>query len=108
MTAETDARCLSDGEPGAASLLVCDFRGVYYETLETSTYDVQRPADRRSAGGLRQPGRCTAGDAGSAYRRTHARSTDGDPCANHRRESHRNRSSATCNASIARFGGTNA
>ena len=36
------------------------------------------------------------------------RSTDGDPCTNHRRGSHRNRSSATCNTSLAKFRGTSA
>ncbi|MFZ1599219.1 MAG: hypothetical protein WAW26_25510, partial [Anaerolineae bacterium] len=63
----------------AASLSVWNFRGAYYETLETSTYDVQRPADRRAAGRLRRPGRHADGDTCSTHGRTDARSTDGDP-----------------------------
>ena len=65
-------------------------------------------ADHSVTGRLCQSGRRADGDAGSTYRRTDARSTDGDPCANRHRGSHRNRSGATCNASSAKFGGTSA
>ncbi|MFZ2420351.1 MAG: hypothetical protein WA029_04335, partial [Anaerolineae bacterium] len=58
------------------------------------------------AGGLRVPDRRADGDAGAAHRRTDARSTDGDPCTYRQRGSHRNRSGATCDTNIARFGET--
>ena len=60
----------------AASLSVWDFRGAHYETLETSTYDVQRHADRCAADGLRQPGRCADGDAYVAPSYSHPAGTD--------------------------------
>ncbi|MBK7201370.1 hypothetical protein [Candidatus Amarolinea dominans] len=59
---------------------VWNFRGAYYETLETSTYDVQRPVDRRAAGRLRRPDRHAAGGADN-----HPNPTDTDAPSAHAR-----------------------
>ena len=47
-----------------------------HETQETSTGDVQRPADRRAAGRLRPPGRCADGDACAPTSHCHPARTD--------------------------------
>ena len=72
---------LPNGEPGECATVTEGPQEDYDETQEASVDDVQRPAGRPRAGGLRVPGRHADGDACAAYGDAHP--THGDACATH-------------------------